>query len=228
MNVNIGGGRGWRYGGWVNFDQQQGFLFTPTVTFPVEDKSADYVYSSHCLEHLDDETVDQVLSEARRMCSGKLVLKLPDFDEIMNRWESGDVEYFNHWGMNGVVKTWGNRGIEDNINSRASMIFCGWWNEAYGDEWGNRKPEALGAYHGPAWPATPGDLSPHELSMWMKSKAPEGGTFNHQNAWSRFELQALLRKHGFDVQTMDENIACSLPIPTITEMRGISMYAVAK
>ena len=85
------------------------------MTFPVDDKGAEIVYSSHCLEHLDDATVDRVMTEARRMCRGHLVLKLPDFDEVLLRWTGGDSEYFNHLGMNGVVKTWRSAGFEDTI-----------------------------------------------------------------------------------------------------------------
>lgn len=226
LNVNIGGGN-WNYPGWVNLDQQQAFPFTPSVTFPIGDKSAEIVYSSHCLEHLCDSTVDRVLSEARRICRGILVLKLPDFEEVMKRWKSGDTDYFNHWGLNGVVKTWKNKAIQDSIHARACMVFCGWWNDAYGNEWGGRNPDAPGAYHGPAMVATPSDKTPHEMAQYLKAGAPLGGHFNHQNAWSRDELITLLSRHGFDVKHMDRDRACELPIPGIKEHYGISMYAVA-
>jgi hypothetical protein len=229
MNINIGGGAGWSYAGWRNFDQREGFRFTPKTVLPVEDASAEIVYSSHCFEHLDDATVAKLLSEARRICKGALVLKLPDFDQVIERWRAGDSEYFNHWGMGKVVKTWKNLGIEDTIDARASMIFCGWWNDAYGDEWGSRNPDTPGAYHGPCSAHMSVDYTPHNLAKIMRQCAPLFASthFNHQNAWSRGELGDLLERHGFTVEHMDAEKACLLPIPTITDMRGISMYAVA-
>lgn len=236
MNVNIGGGAGWNHSGWLNLDQQGGFRFTPSVTFPMTDRSAPIVYSSHCLEHLDDVTVDRVLSEARRICSGNLVLKLPDFEEVLRRWDKGDAEYFQHWGMNGVAKTWRSMGVEDTIDTRASMIFCGWWNDAYGNEWGQRNPDAHGAYHGPAragvWSHQAAlragiEQGPHWLSETLRDSVPEDAHMNHQNAWSRKELRELLKRHGFAVSSTDRLAAFDFPIPGIRDQEGISMYAVA-
>jgi hypothetical protein len=233
MNINIGGGRKFLHRGWLNLDGQEGFPLTPECTFPIDE--AEIVYSSHCLEHLDDATVDRVLSEARRVCKGLLVLKLPDFEEVLRRWKAGDEAYFNAWGMNGVVRTWASRGVPDSIDSRASMIFCGWWNAEYGDEWGKRSPEAPKAFHGPVMPmnAELAARSPHEISkalkdvLWMLPKR-RGVHWNHQNAWSVEELHKLLSRHGFTIDSIDPDEICRMAIPTINDMRGISMYVSAR
>lgn len=229
MNLNIGGGAGWSYPGWLNLDQREGFRLSPDTVFPLDE--AEIVYSSHCFEHLDDATVARMLSESRRVCRGKLVLKLPDFEQVLERWRAGDKAYFDQWGMGSVVRTWKNKGVEDTIDARAAMIFCGWWNDAYGDEWGKRTPDAPGAYHGPAFvghgPPIQ-DVSPHYAAKLMRLCAPEGGHFNHQNAWSRAELCALLGAHGFEVESLLPENACELPIPGIADQRGISMYVVAR
>lgn len=159
------------------------------------------------------------------MCKGRLVLKLPDFEEVLKRLKAGDEHYFDGWGMGKVYKTWGSRGVDVSINAKASMIFCGFWNAAYGDEWGSRNPDAPGAYHGPVLPQLPESGSPHEMASIMRHCAPADARFNHQNAWSRAELAALLKRHGFTVEDVDHPF--SLGIPTIEDMRNISMYAVA-
>ena len=242
MNLEIGGGSV-NHPGWVNLDARNGFALTPACTFPISE--ADIVYSSHCLEHLDDATVDRVLSEARYVCKGHLVLKLPDFEQVLERWRAGDERYFDQWGQAGVWPTWKNMGVPVNIDSKAAMIFCGWWNDAYGDEFGKRTPDAPGAYHGPVklprgfYEALETALvfGPHWLAQGMKRAAPEGAHFNHQNAWSRAELRSLLLRHGFHVETMDADKIIErfmhipginrIHIPGIARQRGISMYALA-
>lgn len=248
-NINIGGGPNFHYPGWRNFDSSEGPLnpwpvkFGPDLRFPVKTKSVGTVYSSHCLEHLDDETVDSVLSDARRMLrpDGALVLKLPDFDEVLRRWKAGDNEYFKQWGIDKCVPTWASRGVQDTIDARAAMIFCGWWNDAYGDEFGERKPDAEGAYHGPSinWPGVESHLftndgiyppSPHEIAGRLRKRAPEGAHFNHQNAWSLEELvDLLLFKHDFSIISTDKaEIQERIQIPGIRDMASISMYVLAQ
>lgn len=242
--INIGGGPDFHYPGWRNFDSAESALnpiperFTPDVSFPVKTGSANVVYSSHCLEHLDDAAVDRVLTESRRMLrdGGMLVLKLPDFEEVLVRWRAGDHDYFKHWGLDKCVPTWASRGVADTIDARAAMIFCGWWNDAYGDAFGERRPDAEGAYHGPATLPSMGRVpivvnsTPHELSACLRDYVPASGHFNHKNAWSRSELAELVQKHGFsvistDAQAIQDRLAY---IPTLSNLVNISMYMVAQ
>ena len=231
MNLEIGGG-GVNHPGWLNLDAANGFALTPACKFPLSE--ADIVYSSHCLEHLDDATVDRVLSEARYVCKGNLVLKLPDFEQVLERWRAGDERYFDGWGQAGVWPTWKNLGVPVNIDSKAAMIFCGWWNDAYGDEFGGRRnPNAPGAYHGPVQASTTKLLlqchSPKGIADAFRILVKPEWHLNHQNAWSRAELCALLLRHGFHVETMDaDKIIERFPqIPGIARQRAISMYAQA-
>ena len=238
-NISIGGGANYHHAGWKNFDAAPGPLnpwpvaFTPKTTFPVPNAWARTVYSSHCLEHLDDATVSRVLTEARRMLrpDGALVLKLPDFEQVLERWRAGDEAYFDQWGMQDVIPTWKNMGVEATIDAKAAMIFCGWWNDAYGDEFGKRTPDALGAYHGPLMSSMSDNFTPHVLARLMRQSANLFSPvhFNHQNAWSRAELAALIEAHGFNVISMDEIEICEkyADIPGLHEQCNISMYAVA-
>ena len=234
MNVNIGGGNV-QHEGWMNLDRRGGFPITHSTLFPVSDESAEIVYSSHFLEHCDDATVGRVLDEAHRMLrqDGALVIKLPDFEQVLDRWRAGDEAYFDQWGMQKVWPTWKNLCVPVNIDTKAAFIFCGWWNDEYGDEFGERHPERDGAYHGPvyeevAWLLDNG--KPHEIAAILCTTALYNARanihFNHQNAWSRAEFIALLKEHDFAdiIEGADQVCQAHPHIPGICFQRHISMY----
>ena len=83
--VNVGGGPRFCYLGWLNLEEVTSpanplsFKLTPTCRFPVADNSVATVYTSHCLEHLDDATVQQVLREATNL-SRRVRQRFPRLD----------------------------------------------------------------------------------------------------------------------------------------------------
>jgi SAM-dependent methyltransferase len=157
-NLNIGGGPNFNIPGWINLDgagselNPYPFLFSSTCIFPIPSGVVGLVYSSHCLEHLNDETVERVLQEAKRVLreDGVLVLKLPDFELALKSWKSNNLDYFNLWGLQELLPTWSNNNVEDTVDNRVSMIFCGYWNEFYGDHFSKDFSNFSSAYHGPA------------------------------------------------------------------------------
>ncbi len=245
--LNLGGGPTFSHPGWMNLEGVSSpsnpfpFIFSPTCRFPLSSSVVQLVYSSHCFEHLNDATVEQLLRESRRVISpqGSLLLKLPDFELVKQAWKQKDTDFFKQWGIESVTPTWANRHVLDNFDNRAAMIFCGFWNKAYGDHFANRRNLKDGAYHGP--PTMPdgriatmiSSLSPHaiamELSDVVRSVEIEP-TFNHQNAWDKSELEALLMRAGFKVETFDADDICRAynDIPGILVHRDISIYCIAK
>ena len=245
-NLNIGGGPFFKSPGWVNLDgalSQENpypFLFSKSCTFPIPSGVVNTVYSSHCLEHLDDSSVNRILWEVKRVLnkSGKFVLKLPDFEETLRSWADGNAGYFTKWGIEDLTKVWEANGVEDTITNRASMIFCGYWNQAYGDHFSKKLTHKLDAYHGPAIIKKEfadnllETLSCHQISRRLVdfvNNSNENHTFNHQNAWSKVELSDLLRMNGFHIESFDANEICEKysAIPGIGDMRDISIYCVA-
>jgi len=246
--VNLGGGPNFSEIGWLNLEEVASeanpvpFKFTPTCSFPLPDASVHTVYTSHALEHLETETVNRLLTEAHRVLTpnGRLVIKIPDFDRVLDCWKRKELDFFSDslWGFNAVTYTWGSRGVPDNIESRVAMIFCGFWNDAYGDHFSWQVHQNAEAYHGPAVvsPDVLQDLllngTPAEISSRLREHvvASEASIhFNHQNAWSRLELQEVLAKFGFRVLSMDTPTVLTgcADIPDIAVMSTQSTYCLA-
>jgi predicted SAM-dependent methyltransferase len=233
VNLNLGGGH-FMHPGWKNYDRVTGVDLTSETTLP---ENLHTIYSSHCFEHLTDETVDRLLSEARRTLSedGLMVLKIPDFAQVLERWRAGDDAYFKQWGMDKVAGSWAKQHVRDTISARAAMIFCGWWEDEYGDEFtGTRNPNA---YHGPALCVDPvfaltlSSDSPHDIAAHFVRHCESWGVknFNHRNAWSKAELLNLLEKHGFNILSSEKEVIIrrlSATIPTLSDKAGISLYVV--
>ena len=246
--VNIGGGPEFAQFRWLNLDAASGpanprrFPLSVSSTFPLEDGAVDTVYTSHCIEHLDDATVERVLGESQRVLKegGRLVIKIPDFDMVLERWRNGDVDFFadDRWGFRRLKETWPVLGVRDTIDYRAAMIFCGVWNRAYGHHFTGRSP-GEGAYHGPApvdvtvLQRLKAESSPHTISAVLRASVlqlPEPFTFNHQNGWSRKELTALLDRAGLDLVSFDPEtvIAAGRDINGIVTARRESLYCLAR
>jgi SAM-dependent methyltransferase len=247
--VNIGGGPEFLHPRWLNLEGAPGpsnphpFPLSATCTFPLGDATVSTVYTSHCIEHLDEDTVARVMSESRRVLEpdGRLVVKIPDFEMVLDRWRAADAGYFSddRWGYRRLTATWPAMGVSDTLGYRAAMIFCGAWNEDYGDHFGGTRSGRVGAYHGPA-PVSEAQLealktgsSPHEVARVLREAVlalPGAWTFNHQNAWSRDELAEVLARAGFEVVTFDAAavVAAAADVPGIKSARDESLYCLAR
>lgn len=247
--LSIGGGPEFNGVGWSNLEavvgnhNKQSFVLGPACTFPYPDSSIQLVYSSHCFEHLDPPTVSRVLDESKRVmiAGGKLIIKLPDFELVQRKWKLGDEAFFgsHRWGFDAITNTWANKGVMDCLDNRAAMVFCGFWNESYGDHFSRKIKDNPKAYHGP--PNIPAQklielrdtCSPSELSGYLREFVLEKEgrvAFNHQTAWSRKEFADLLEASGFRVlSSADEYVMDTWQdIPEIVAMADISMYFAAE
>lgn len=248
-SVNLGGGPSFRFPGWLNFDtaipeEEPGHLrFTPDTILPVADASLQLAYSSHNLEHLDDATVSRLLTETRRVLDpgGAFIIKIPDFEQCLDAWRRRDASAFADapWNFPAVTPSWPNRQVTDSIHARCAYVFCGFWNSAFGDLFGDCDPTRPGAYNGP--PALGVEQlavlldsipSPKAVADALRRIVLETETdyrFNHQNAWSRAEMAALLETHGFRLLSTEKELIVERykNIPHISSMYDISAYYIA-
>lgn len=248
-SLAIGGGSDFHAEGWYNLEEIIGpnnprsFVLAPDCVFPFAAGSLQRVYSSHCLEHLNIPTVVRVLSESLRVLrvNGDLIIKLPDFELVLQRWQEQDETFFHasRWGFASIIPTWKNRGMDDCLDYRAAMIFCGFWNREYGEHFARKISTSHGAYHGP--PAISRTIltelrdqhSPGEISRLLRDTVLAGGEpvkFNHQTAWSRQEFRNLLQIVGFSIISEDKRSIINryADIPQIAEMVDISMFFLMK
>jgi hypothetical protein len=243
--VNIGGGMGFSYPDWVNFDAaspnySHRLRFDPQTRLPYPDGHATLVYSSHCLEHLDDPTVVQLLSEAVRIVAenGDVVIKLPDFDAVLDHWSrrdgSGILEP-GQWGLPGLFNIWNANPCGTGLEACTAMIFCGFWNSAYGDEFSGGVVRLEGAYHGPPRVSPQvltqildSSTSPHMIAALLKSqviRSEPDYCFNHQNAWSRAEFVQMAKAAGLELVVSGAEVLTRFAgLPTLEDMAPISSY----
>lgn len=212
--LNIGSGRrSWL--GWICLDEiehpnVQTVRFSKETSFPVKSNSIKLAYSSHALEHLEDDVVHQVLKEAYRCLApnGVLVLKLPDFEWFLEQYRAQNKSFMNGKGIESITWTWKSYEVEDTVENRVAMMFCGYWNRQYGEHFKREILNTTKAYHGP--PKVESDEleqllsvgTPREITRKLKNivaKDPDFHAFNHCNSWTVDDLQNLLRTCGFEI-----------------------------
>ena len=242
--LNIGGGPKFKAEGWLNLDAvgPSPYELSPSCTLPVSDASLDLVYSSHTLEHLNDATVARVLDESRRVLrpNGTLLIKIPDFDLILDAYQRGDADFFRRWpNIRTMTETCRSRGVEPTTAAIACQCFCGFWNKAFGDMFHGYDAKAPGAYYGPPvlteaqYQTVMAEASPHliAISLCAEVIAKERDyTFNHQNAWSYDEFSDVLLGSNFIVTNAfaEHVIAAHGNVPGIEAQCDISAYYEAR
>lgn len=235
INIDIGGGKS-QHNGWDNIDELHGFVLSTNTTFPYEDNGVDLIYSSHTIEHLNDATVNRVLAESCRVLKtgNKFVIKLPNFDKLLADYRSTNVsiDYLNsQYGIHTVSPTWHRKNIEINLENYVAYVFCGYWNEEYGEHFGVKNMGGQ-SYNGPPkieQEALKNILlkeSPKTISNILTAIALKDSDFykfNHQNAWSKKEFINLLSNYHFEFE-QEYNVNYIGSIPGYDEMRKVSSY----
>ena len=171
--VNIGSGkRAWV--GWTLLDEItdlniQRAKFSEKTILDFRSNSQNMIYSSHFFEHINRNVTEKLLEEAFRVLTsgGFLIIKIPNYDSVLDSFFRGDYEVINNFSFGNLPKSWPLHGTEDNIESRVSMIFAGYYTRSYGEHFTDPESvdEELG-YHGPA------KISKNELLEILNTKNP--------------------------------------------------------
>ena len=249
--VNIGSGpcqfsgpwHGWKLLDEIEAPNIKKVKFNARTYSPVASHSAELVYTSHHIEHVDSDTFNCELLEARRMLAdnGFLLIKLPDYEHFLDAYRNNRYEVMLHKGIEPVICTWKSKGVSDTFLNRLSMMFCGYWNTYYGDHYcGPRHLNDPLAYHGPAIlketilcdmleSLTPKQIARELCNIAQAEK--DFSAFNHQQAWSEAELIEDVELAGFSHVTSDKDRVISrfsAEIPDLTSLDDWSGYHLFK
>ena len=228
--INLGGGSNFNQFGWLNFDINSSLYptkFDKNTIFPNISNSIDMIYSSHAFEHFDDQTINKLLTEIKRVLvkNGKLLIIIPDYDFLLEKWIKRDSAFFYkdfELGFNKHLHFWKNKNIDDNLDNRAAFMFCSYWNKEFEDkkyrafQSKNLNPYSKNIFWGPPNFDQKQLLnilknnSPKEVTNFLRKSVIEKNTdyiFCHQNAWSKKELVKTVESYGFEaVNTNKEKI----------------------
>jgi SAM-dependent methyltransferase len=106
LKINLGGGN-FHHDGWTNVDypfesrarkQRLDNIdivhnFMEMKPLPIDSKSADIIYSEHCIEHLTDEAAKYLIKECYRILRPNAILRIscPDADLIYDRYSDENI-----------------------------------------------------------------------------------------------------------------------------------------
>lgn len=199
--INLGAGRGWRKIRWVGLDQVSGIMLDKNTKLPFSDSTIEFIFSEHFFEHLDDQDLDNLLSESHRVLKkgGKIRIITPNFEKILNKYRQGDREYFFETvGFRGR-KEWGKFGVQPSLEN-----ILGHWFANYDSKDSMNDPDF---YRGPPIgleseiKKKANELTLRDFSNWIVSKIPESRfkkPHGHINWFSYDRLSKLLTDKGFE------------------------------
>jgi ubiquinone/menaquinone biosynthesis C-methylase UbiE len=120
-----------------------------TNTIPLESNTAEVVYSSHTLGHLDNDAVRNTLNESYRLLkkNGCIRIVTADADMMFNAWKSNDLHFFYWRNLESMNRDYQKFGLKiplnqasitqlfiEEITASASDIACDGSSERVTDE----------------------------------------------------------------------------------------------
>jgi len=212
--VNIGGGT-FSHKDWINLDfrdstgnslNQFKFDLSLQKNLPLKDASINYIYSSHCFEHLDEETNIFTFNEISRIIHdrGKFLLKLPNFELTVEKYLQKDYSFFkDNWGITKLEKTWLNNNINPTIDNYFIMIFASYSN--FGSQSLYERTHSS-VYYGPPKVSreelaiATKTMSIKELSNFLVNKIPKDAhQYGHINAFSESDICSICDESNLKV-----------------------------
>ncbi len=77
---------------------------------PLDDKSVDYIYCSHVLEHFEKWETEKILRECRRVLKKRGIMRivLPDLEKLISKYKLGEAEKFSRefYGFDKDKRSW--------------------------------------------------------------------------------------------------------------------------
>lgn len=214
--LNLGGGPH-VYPRWVNIDTRYGIESTENLLplwlerseqLPVQSNSMDYVFSSHFFEHVDDELMDALLLEARRILrpGGVMVVLVPHFEKALECYRAGSWSFVDGWTFLERAERFSINNLELNLETLTASMFCGSSHIS-----ARKGPGSRWSYDGA--PAIPKDQlresllkkSPKEVSNFLNAHLNDPDLTEHVNAFTEQDLRARIEKIGFESVPMNDS-----------------------
>lgn len=111
--LNIGGGQfvrnNWRvldfYSDWYDYDEifiDFDVNLEELIQWPIEDDTADLIFSAHTLEHLSNKAVQHTLREAARILKpgGAIRISVPDIELAICHYKQENIEWYTEFRPN--------------------------------------------------------------------------------------------------------------------------------
>lgn len=217
LGINVGSGRGWEYFRFTGLDRLDGERLNKDSIFPFKDKSLKFVYSSHFIEHVEDDVVENFMNESFRILQSNGVIRLitPDFEKLHEVLLQDDIKFYESFGFQGRDE-WGKHGIEKNLVNFTLHFFANYQNIEFeeSEKAGFNNPDF---YRGP--PKINEDLvlqkavscNTLEFGKWLISHIPQDYyDFNgHINTFTFEKITQMLKKAGY-INIRRTNIAESM------------------
>jgi predicted SAM-dependent methyltransferase len=240
--INLGSGKKswilWRCFDELKYPTIETLKFNAATTLPEDVDSINLFYSSHNLEHLDDDTVDNIFNQVFKKLNhgGTFVIKMPDFEYLIHAYRNGELSEINDSGVLDTMYTWPMKKVLPTIENKISMVFCGYMSKDYGNHFESDRSISKNSYHGPCVISQEKlkkillNESVRNISKILKEHAlldENFGQFNHQNSWSRDDLKLLIEKRGLKLISTDTKKIVKkykYLIPDIKTSMNSSMY----
>jgi SAM-dependent methyltransferase len=187
--IYLGGGANWYFPRWENIDFYHTSVFVDykidfrlKQSLPFEKESVLAIFTSHVLEHLDDNTVKYLLLECYKILksNGILRISVPDMDKAFKAYKEKDHSFFDKGGV--ICKG-------DEIERKFVNFFASYKEEDYSGgpivspEEVKEKVRTLDKY---------------SFCKWCVSLIPQNATYKaHINAFDYDKLRLILKKIGF-------------------------------
>ncbi len=202
--INIGSGGNFSYWFWEGIDQLDGEYLNKHSTVPYEDGSLSFVYTSHFLEHVDDDVAKNVFKEVFRVLKpgGVFRIVVPNFTRFHKSILDNDMKYFEKIGFLGRNE-WINHGVEKTVENLALHWFSNYQNQPFIESEKDFKKDDF--YRGPPIIdkneilKAARNMTTLEFGQWAVSKVPSQYIINggHISTWTHKKIEDSLVATGF-------------------------------
>lgn len=189
FSINLGAGK-WHKRNWKNIDWYSDEIFVDyklnlleECGLPFKDNVVSKVFTSHLIEHISDENLENMLHEIHRVMQDNAILRItcPDADLAFEAYKNKEIDFF--YSKNGVSLA------GDTIERRLVNFFASYEKNDYSGGpivTDNEVKEKIDS------------LSKSDFIKWCKNQIPLDAEYiGHINGYYFEKLECMLKEAGF-------------------------------